>query len=184
MSDSKEELIILVDEDDNQIGTAPKLASHNLHTPLHRAFSCFLFDEAGRFLVTRRARTKKVFPGIWTNSCCGHPAPGEAMTAAIQRRLKFELGMQADQIESALPDFRYTARYQDVVENELCPVYLATTNQQPAPNPQEVADWLWMPWAQWLDELKRRPWRYSIWSRQETKLLTSHLMLEQFINPH
>ncbi|HUC87476.1 MAG TPA: isopentenyl-diphosphate Delta-isomerase [Candidatus Saccharimonadales bacterium] len=173
MSTAQEELIILVDEQDNQIGTAPKLASHHQLTPLHRAFSCFVFDDAGRFLVTRRARSKKVFPGIWTNSCCGHPAPGEPMAAAIQRRLQFELGMRADQIKIALPDFRYTARYRKIVENELCPVYLARTSEQPKSNPAEVADWLWLPWAEWLDEIKRRPWRYSTWSRKETGLLTA-----------
>jgi isopentenyl-diphosphate delta-isomerase len=183
MTATDSELIVLVDDQGRPIGSAPKLASHHAHTPLHLAFSCFVFDAAGRFLVTRRALSKKVFPGVWTNSCCGHPAPGEAIEAAIQRRLEYELGMQASQPVLALPDFRYTARYHGIVENEFCPVYLARSTQQPQPNPEEVADWLWLPWSDWLTELQRRPWRYSKWCRQETAQLTGRPELAEFIRP-
>jgi len=183
MTPADPELIVLVDAHGRPTGSAPKLASHHAQTPRHLAFSCFVFDDAGNLLVTRRARHKKVFPGVWTNSCCGHPAPGEAMADAIQRRLQHELGLQASRLTLALPDFRYTARYHGIVENEFCPVYLARTAQPPQPNPAEVADYLWLPWSEWLAETQRRPWRYSIWSRKETAQLAGRAELMEFTRP-
>src|SRR5262245_18100976 len=123
----EEEQIILVDEENRQIGVAPKLASHHAYTPLHRAFSCFVFNEKREFLLSQRALSKRVFPGIWTNSCCGHPAPGEATQAAVRRRLKEELGLTVQQMELVLPDFRYRAEMNGIVENEICPVFAAVT---------------------------------------------------------
>lgn len=178
------EQIILVDDTGHPVGVGPKLASHHARTPLHQAFSCFLFDPQGRFLVTRRALTKKVFPGVWTNSCCGHPAPDEAVEDAIQRRLKYELGLAADSIELAVPHFRYTARYRSILENEICPVYLARTSQEPKPNPDEVAAYEWIPWTSWLAELARRPRRYSKWCREETAELIKVPNLKNFISAH
>lgn len=183
MTATDPELIVLVDGRGRPIGSAPKLASHHADTPLHLAFSCFVFDDAGNFLVTRRALAKKVFPGVWTNSCCGHPAPGEAMEDAIRRRLHDELDMQTDRLTLALPDFRYTARYLGIMENEFCPVYLAHTSQPPQPNPAEVADYRWLAWDGWLAEIKRRPRRYSKWSREETAQLVGRADLAEFAHP-
>ena len=92
---SRQELIVLVDESGTPIGSAEKLSSHHADTPLHLAFSCYVFDDEGRFLATRRSSQKKVWPGVWSNSVCGHPLPGEAVVAAIRRRLRYELGMTA-----------------------------------------------------------------------------------------
>ena len=83
------ELIVLVDEDGTAIGTMPKPLVHHGETPLHRAFSAYLFDGQGRLLVTRRAQSKATFPGMWTNTVCGHPGPGEDDGAAIARRARF-----------------------------------------------------------------------------------------------
>lgn len=98
-----EELIVLLDDDGTAIGTMPKPLVHHGETPLHRAFSAYLFDEAGRLLVTRRAAVKQTFPGMWTNTVCGHPGPGEDDPAAIARRAAFELGLQVDELRPALP---------------------------------------------------------------------------------
>ena len=87
------ELIVLVDDDGTAIGTMPKPEVHHGETPLHRAFSAYLFDDAGRLLITRRAQDKATFPGMWTNTVCGHPGPDEDDAAAIARRAAFELGL-------------------------------------------------------------------------------------------
>src|SRR5687767_11740101 len=90
------EQIVFVDESGTPTGEiGPKLASHGADTRLHLAFSCYIFRNGdGNFLVTQRALSKKVWPGVWTNSVCGHPAPGEAMENAIRRRAAYEVGIK------------------------------------------------------------------------------------------
>jgi isopentenyl-diphosphate Delta-isomerase len=139
------ELVVLVDESGAPIGTAEKLAVHTSSTPLHLAFSCHVFNAAGEVLVTRRALTKATWPGVWTNSFCGHPAPDEDPLAAIRRRALHELGITLDSLEVVLPDFRYRAvDASGIVENEICPVYRATTSDAVTPNPDEVAEFAWV----------------------------------------
>src|SRR5690606_24486479 len=99
-------LVVLLDDAGTPIGTADKSAVHTAETPLHLAFSCHVSDAEGRMLVTRRALTKATWPGVWTNAFCGHPAPGEAMVEAIARRARLELGIDLEQLEVLLPDFR------------------------------------------------------------------------------
>ena len=86
------ELVVTVDEAGNTIGSAPNETVHTDHTPLHLAFSCYLLNSEGMLLMTRRALTKRTWPGVWTNSFCGHPGPGEACEDAIVRRSEQELG--------------------------------------------------------------------------------------------
>jgi len=117
------EMVVLVDEKNRRTGTASKLAVHHSETPLHRGFSCYVFNRDAQVLVTRRSPHKRTFPGVWTNSVCGHPGPGERATAAVRRRLQYELGLKARKIWCVLPEFRYRAEMDGVVEHELCPVY-------------------------------------------------------------
>ena len=106
------------------IGTQDKAVVHTEATPLHLAFSLYLFDVAGRVLLTRRALTKMTWPGVWTNTCCGHPAPGERPEEAVRRRLPQELGVEVSDLTCVLPDFSYTATdASGIVENEVCPVF-------------------------------------------------------------
>jgi isopentenyl-diphosphate delta-isomerase len=148
---AQEELIVLVKEDGEPTGTAEKLSSHHADTPLHLGFSCYVFDGDGRFLATRRSATKTVWPGVWTNSVCGHPAPGESFQAAIQRRLDHELGMTADSIEVVMADYTYrTPPFHGIVEHEFCPVFVARAEGEPRPNRAEVATYRWMRWQDFV----------------------------------
>jgi isopentenyl-diphosphate delta-isomerase len=146
-----DELIVLADEDGTPIGSAEKCSSHHADTPLHLGVSCYVFDLDGRFLATRRSRRKRVWPGVWTNSVCGHPAPGESFIAAIERRLEQELGMVASSIELVLARHVYRAPpFRGIVEHEFCPVYVARATREPCPNPTEVADCRWMSWREFV----------------------------------
>jgi len=141
------ELIVLLDAEGRAAGTAPKAPSHHQSTPLHLAFSCYLTDEAGRVLVTQRAHGKPSFPSVWTNSCCGHPAPGESLRAAVRRRVPTELGLTAEALTLVLPEFRYRATAADgLMENELCPVVRAVAAGELRPHPDEVAVAEWRDW--------------------------------------
>ncbi len=163
------EQIVLVDEDGNPTGVAPKLASHNENTPLHLAFSCYIFDKKGHFLVTQRAMVKKVWPGVWTNSVCGHPGPGESVEDAIKRRCEYELGItELLNLQLLIPDYRYkTPPFRGIIENEFCPIYIATTIQQPKPNPDEVEAYKWLSWSQTIKEIKSNPSTYSYWFKDQ-----------------
>jgi len=143
-----QELIVLLDADGRATGTAPKAPSHHADTPLHLAFSCYLTDPAGRVLITQRAHGKASFPSVWTNSCCGHPAPGEGLREAIRRRVPDELGLAPESLTLVLPDFRYRATAANgVVENELCPVVRASASGDLRLAPDEVAAAEWRDWA-------------------------------------
>ena len=103
------EHVILLDEQDKPVGRLEKYAAHTLNTPLHLAFSCWLFNDHGQLLVTRRSLGKKAWPGVWTNSVCGHPQSGETFEQAVTRRSRFELGVNIANIASVHPAFRYRA---------------------------------------------------------------------------
>jgi isopentenyl-diphosphate delta-isomerase len=179
-----QELIVLVNSAGEPIGTAEKLSAHHGSTPLHLGFSCFIFNRRGELLVTRRALTKKVWPGVWTNSVCGHPGPDEPVETAIRRRLDYELGMRATDLVCALPDYRYrTPPFQGIVENEICPVYLGRTCDEPKPNPEEVAACQWMPWGEFLSGIREEAQKYSYWSIDEARILTRHPLLQKYSEP-
>jgi isopentenyl-diphosphate Delta-isomerase len=167
-----EELVVLVDEAGNAIGTAPKTTTHHARTPLHLAFSCYVFDRAGRLLLTQRAHDKPTFPGVWTNSFCGHPSPGEDMFEAVERRAEQELGMTLRGLSLALPTFRYEATMANGVrENELCPVFTATATSEATPDPSEVAASEWVRWGLFRDEVLAGERDVSIWcARQVAEL--------------
>jgi isopentenyl-diphosphate delta-isomerase len=167
------EEIVLVDDSGKKIGVAPKLESHHAKTPLHLAFSCYVFNKAGDFLVTQRAHVKKVWPGVWTNSVCGHLMPGESTEQAIRRRLAFELGIKkTDSLKVVLQDYRYTTPpFNGIIENEICPVYIATVSEEPNPNPDEVENYKWVKWPDMLADIKAVPKKYSYWFKDQLKQL-------------
>lgn len=170
------EEIVLLDEGGRAIGTAPKLATHHQATPLHLAFSCYLVDEGGRVLLTQRSRAKKTWPGVWTNSCCGHPMPGEEITAAVRRRLRYELGLRVSVIEPVLPAFRYRAQMVDgTAENEICPVFRAWCAPSAGPgkpNPAEVAQTRWISWNELTTSVRQGDLQVSPWCVEQLNQLS------------
>lgn len=166
------ELVVLVDEDNRELGNMGKAAAHGADTPLHRGFSCYVLDRGGRVLATRRAVAKRSFGGLWTNSVCGHPGPGEHDHHAVARRAQHELGLAVAELEPALPHYRYRAEAAGLVENEICPVYLAVTAHEPMANPDEVADHAWLPWEQFLERSRSGP-AWSPWCREQAEQLQS-----------
>lgn len=168
------EYVTLLAEDGVPVGVARKSDVHSLDTPLHLAFSCYVLDTEGRLLVTRRALGKRTWPGVWTNSFCGHPRPDEPMLDAVRRRARQELGAEIRSIRLALPDFRYRAvDAGGVVENELCPVHTAVLEGDLLPDPDEVAEWAWVRPADLAEAIRRTPFAFSPWLREQLPQLSS-----------
>jgi isopentenyl-diphosphate delta-isomerase len=156
--------VILLDDEGRPTGTALKSSVHDTETPLHLAFSCHVLNDEGKVLVTRRALEKSTWPGVWTNSFCGHPRPGEEMVDAVVRRAEYELGLAITDIELILPDFRYRAvDASGIVENEICPVFIARAASTPQPNPLEVVDAEWVDATDLAASVTATPWAFSPW---------------------
>ncbi len=174
---------VLVDEDNCVLGTTPKSTVHGADTPLHRGFSLFLFDRKGRLLLQQRSRTKKTWPLAWSNSVCGHPTLHESNVDAARRRLAVELKMEAAHIEEVAP-YRYTFVRNGVMENEICPILVGLTNDEPKPNPEEVAATRWVPWAGFIDEIKGQPGNYTEWCEKEAQLIAKLPRLSELLLLH
>lgn len=165
------EPVVLVDEQNNVLGTAPKEEVHTAKTPLHRGFSLFLFNGRGELLLTRRALSKKTFPGVWTNTVCGHPTLNETPVAAAKRRLRDELGIDTAEVREVSP-YRY--RFADtsgIVENEICPILVGQSEAQVKSNPAEVGEWKWINWEDFLADIGKNAPIYSPWSIEEARVL-------------
>lgn len=176
-----DEMVVLVDEENNPLGTARKSETHHADTQLHRAFSVFLFNENGELLMQRRAFSKLTWPGVWSNSCCGHTMLNERTEQAAVRRLAFELGLRNVELKMALPDFRYRAEKDGIVENEICPVLVGFTDQEPSINPAEVAETKWVPWNDFLASIRRVDCELSPWAIEEGLLLSESVVLRDLL---
>lgn len=163
-----DEQVVLLDETGHAIGTQDKPSVHHAETPLHLAFSCYVFNAAGQLLVTRRALDKATFPGVWTNTVCGHPAPGEDFVAAVRRRTRQELGISLRDLRLVLPLFRYRAVMPNgVVENEICPVMAAITDDLFDSDPAEVADTAWVGWGEFAAAVSSGHRQVSVWCKEQ-----------------
>lgn len=159
--DGQNELLILVNEQDIQIGVQDKLSVH-LEGLLHRAFSIFIFNSKSELLLQQRANGKYHSPGLWTNTCCSHPRPGERTLDACNRRLHEEMGMRAElQFSfSFLYQFEFT---NGLTEHEYDHVFIGQTDQLPEINPDEVQGWKYISIADLEKEIGFNPELYTPW---------------------
>ena len=180
------EKVVLVDETGRPVGTEFKSRVHSSDTPLHLAFSVFLFDPQGRMLIQRRALHKMTWPGVWSNACCGHPLPGESLPRAVDRRLAQELALAGTRTMLALPRFRYRARWGDLWENELCPVFVGICREEPVPNGSEIADLAWVEWGDFAAACRSprvdASVSFSPWSVWEGRLLDESGVVVELLN--
>ncbi|KPJ94628.1 MAG: isopentenyl-diphosphate delta-isomerase [Gemmatimonas sp. SG8_17] len=156
-----EELVVLVDDADRELGCEEKLAAHRSGA-LHRAFSTFVTNRSGQLLLQRRAATKYHSPRLWSNTCCGHPRPGESIEAAAHRRLREEMGFDC----SLTVSFSFTYRAElggGMVEHEIDHVLVGQFNGDPVANPEEVEAWRWIDKAELAAEIAAHPHRYTAW---------------------
>jgi len=178
------EHVVLVDSENRVLGTAPKATVHTGNTPLHRAFSLFIFNSRGELLLQQRSQIKKTWPLVWSNSCCGHPALDETNEAAVRRRAQQELGLELREIFEVLPEYRYRAEQDGIQENEICPVFISFTDEPPKINPDEIEEIRWIPWANFVSEIKENPGTYSPWCEEETLLLYHNRTLHDLFQVH
>lgn len=167
------EYVILVDEQNKVVGTRPKSSVHQKQTPLHRGFSSFIFNSKKEILLQQRSLNKKTWPGVWSNTCCGHPALNESSVEAAKRRLNFELGMKPALLQEIFV-YRYCFSRDEIMENEICPVVVGFSNQIPVLNSEEVADYKYLDWEKFLQEVNSQNFKWSEWCREEANILNTN----------
>ncbi|WP_243041317.1 isopentenyl-diphosphate Delta-isomerase [Dyella sedimenti] len=166
----QDEPLVLVDEDDRETGFLDKAAAHQGRGTLHRAFSLFIFNRRGELLLQQRAAGKRLWPGYWSNTCCSHPRRGEAMEAAIHRRLHEELGLDCE-LRFAFK-FQYQAQFDsEGAENELCWVYLGQCDDEPVVNANEIAALRYISPEALDREVAETPDRFTPWFKIEWERL-------------
>jgi isopentenyl-diphosphate delta-isomerase len=153
----------LVDEQDTPLGTMEKMEAHRLPA-LHRAVSVLVFNSAGEWLLHQRANDKYHSAGLWTNACCTHPYPGEEHADAARRRLKEEMGLEANGGLTAIFDFVYRAKVnEELTEYEYDRVYTLISDEQPRPDPEEVMEFQYIGREELIEDMERHPERYTAW---------------------
>lgn len=173
-SDTTADRVILVDGDDHELGTMPKLAVHQ-QGRLHRALSVFIFNSRGEMLLQRRAAAKYHSGGLWANACCSHPHPGEDVSDAARRRLREEMGISCEELEFAFA-FPYRADVGGgLTEHEYDHVFLGRCDAAPRPDPREVAQWRWAATEVIAAELARDPAAFAAWFRLLFPRVAAHL---------
>ncbi len=157
----KEELVILVDQEDNKIGLMPKMEAHE-KALLHRAFSVFVFNKSKELMLQQRALHKYHSPGLWTNTCCSHQRDGETNVEAGTRRLQEEMGFNVPLKETT--SFIYKAPFDNgLTEHELDHILLGEYDGEPTINKEEVASWKWMPLEDVKIDIQTHPDQYTAW---------------------
>jgi len=156
-----QEMVILVDEHDNEIGLMEKQEAH-VKALLHRAFSVMVFNDKGEMLLQQRALSKYHSGGLWTNTCCSHPRQGETTDQAAHRRLQEEMGFDCEL--KLHQTFIYKAPFDNgLTEHELDHVFIGTYNQDPHINPEEVNDFHWISLSELDQQLRNQPEKFTVW---------------------
>ena len=157
----KEELVILVDQEDNKIGLMPKMEAHE-KAMLHRAFSVFVFNKDKELMLQQRAMHKYHSPGLWTNTCCSHQRDGESNVEAGTRRLQEEMGFSTPLKETI--SFIYKAPFDNgLTEHELDHILVGNYEGEPSINEDEVASWKWVPLEEVNKDIIANPGQYTAW---------------------
>jgi isopentenyl-diphosphate Delta-isomerase len=155
--------VILVDENDQEIGSEEKLKAH-VDGKLHRAFSVFIFNSKNELLLQQRALEKYHSGGLWTNTVCSHPAPGEDINASSQKRLMEEMGFTTKTKE--IYSFLYKSEFENgLTEHEFDHVFIGSYDSDPIPNPEEVMDFKWISIDDLRIDMERNPSNYTTWFR-------------------
>ncbi len=157
------ETVILVDEHDREVGTEEKLAAHKKGL-LHRAISVFVFNKKGELMLQKRAKGKYHSGGLWTNTCCSHPRPGEDVETAARRRLQEEMGFTTD-VRNVHHLLYRTTFPNGLIEHEYDHMFIGESEVTPILNPDEAEDWKWMSSEAIRKDLAEHPERYSYWLR-------------------
>ena len=167
------EYVILVDNNDTQIGIMEKMSAH-IVPRLHRAFSIFLFNSKGELMLQQRALSKYHSPGLWTNTCCSHPRNGESVDKAAERRLFEEMGLRCEMHE--VFTFIYKAPVGlGLTEHEYDHVFFGQCDQEPVINTDEVASWKYMSLDDIADDMKVHPECYTEWFKISFEEVRAHL---------
>jgi len=168
-----EEQVILVNENNEQIGTMAKMEAHE-KAELHRAFSVFVINDNGEIMLQQRAATKYHSPLLWTNTCCSHQRVGETNIEAGKRRLKEEMGFETELKE--LFSFIYKAPFDNgLTEHEYDHVMLGSFNDEPLINQDEVEDWKWMSPQLVKEDIEQNPSHYTVWFKIIFEKFYQHL---------
>jgi isopentenyl-diphosphate delta-isomerase len=159
-----EDLIVLVNENDEQIGSIGKLEAHQKGL-LHRAFSIIVWNDQHEILIHQRAIGKYHSEGLWTNTCCSHPKVGETILEAAHRRLQEEMGFDCELQQKF--HFIYLVELENqLIENELDHVLIGTFNQNPSPNPEEIKDYRWISLEKLKNEIAEKPAQFTFWFKE------------------
>ena len=155
------EEVILVDESDNEIGKEEKLKAHK-EGKLHRCFSILVFNPKEELLIQKRSKNKYHSGGLWANTCCSHPKPGEITEIAAHRRLKEEFGFDCEL--KPIFNFTYKKTFDNgLIEHEFDHVFMGVTNSKPQPNKEEIEDFKWVPIEELKKDIKENPENYAYW---------------------
>ncbi len=172
---SPAESLILVNEQDEEIGLASKADCHRGAGQLHRAFSVFLFNDQDELLLQQRSEQKPLWPGYWANSCCSHPRAGESIETAARRRIKEELDLSCEL--EFLYKFTYHAAFGEAgSEHELCYVFAGRQQGEVSAHPEEIADWRYVKPEQLTAEIAAEPERFTPWLKLEWQRISADFL--------